>query len=104
MVSAEQRGFDSAWVGDSLLRARVEPLTLLTAAATATERITLGTAALIPAYRNPVHTALVLSSLDLVSEGRIVLGVGGGFPGISEPEFELAGVEISWTNSRDTDE
>ena len=94
VVSAEQRGFDSAWVGDSLLRARVEPLTLLAAAAAATERITLGTAALIPAYRNPVHTALILASLDLVSEGRIVLGVGGGFPGISEPEFELAGVDF----------
>ncbi|WP_218008759.1 LLM class flavin-dependent oxidoreductase [Nocardia jiangxiensis] len=94
VVSAEQRGFDSAWLGDSLLRARVEPLTLLAAAATATERITLGTAALIPAYRNPVHTALVLGSLDLVSQGRIVLGVGAGFPGISEPEFELSGVDF----------
>ncbi|WP_218026981.1 LLM class flavin-dependent oxidoreductase [Nocardia vaccinii] len=94
VVSAEQRGFDSAWVGDSLLRARVEPLTLLAAAAAATERITLGTAALIPAYRNPVHTALVLAALDLLSEGRIVLGVGGGFPGISEPEFELSGVDF----------
>ena len=94
VVSAEQRGFDSAWVGDSLLRARVEPLTLLTAAATATERITLGTAALIPAYRNPVHTALVLTSLDLLSQGRIALGVGAGFPGISEPEFALSGVDF----------
>ncbi|WP_218026001.1 LLM class flavin-dependent oxidoreductase [Nocardia miyunensis] len=94
VVTAEQRGFDSAWVGDSLLRARIEPLTLLAAAATATERIILGTAALIPAYRNPVHTALTLTSLDLLSRGRIVLGVGAGFPGISEPEFELSGVDF----------
>ncbi|WP_319945069.1 LLM class flavin-dependent oxidoreductase [Nocardia macrotermitis] len=94
VVAAEQRGFDSAWVGDSLLRARVEPLTLLAAAATATDRITLGTAALIPAYRNPVHAALTLSSLDLLSRGRLVLGVGAGFPGISEPEFDLSGVRF----------
>jgi alkanesulfonate monooxygenase SsuD/methylene tetrahydromethanopterin reductase-like flavin-dependent oxidoreductase (luciferase family) len=94
VVSAEQRGFDSVWVGDSMARARVEPLTLLAAAATATEHITLGTAALIPAFRNPVHTALVLASLDLLAQGRIVLGVGAGFPGLSEPEFALSGVDF----------
>jgi len=94
VVSAERRGFDSVWVGDSLRRARVEPLTLLAAAAAATERITLGTAVLIPAYRHPVHTALTLASLDLVSQGRLVLGVGAGFPGLSENEFELSGVDF----------
>ncbi len=94
VVRAERLGFDSAWVGDSLLRARVEPLTLLAAAASATERITLGTAALIPAYRHPVQAALTLVSLDLLSEGRLILGVGGGFPGLSEPEFELSGVRF----------
>ncbi|MBF6175234.1 LLM class flavin-dependent oxidoreductase [Nocardia blacklockiae] len=94
VVMAEGLGFDSAWVGDSLMRARVEPLTLLAAAAAATERITLGTAALIPAYRHPVQAALTLASLDLLSRGRLVLGVGAGFPGLSEPEFELSGVRF----------
>ncbi len=94
VVRAERLGFDSAWVGDSLLRARVEPLTLLAAAAATTERITLGTAALIPAYRQPVQTALTLASLDLLTAGRLILGVGGGFPGLSEPEFELSGVRF----------
>ncbi|WP_211339324.1 LLM class flavin-dependent oxidoreductase [Nocardia mexicana] len=94
VVRAERLGFDSVWVGDSLLRARVEPLTMLAAAASVTERITLGTAALIPAYRNPVQAALTLASLDLLSQGRLTLGVGAGFPGISEPEFELSGVRF----------
>ncbi|MBB5918455.1 alkanesulfonate monooxygenase SsuD/methylene tetrahydromethanopterin reductase-like flavin-dependent oxidoreductase (luciferase family) [Nocardia transvalensis] len=94
VVGAERAGFDSVWAGDSLVRARVEPLALLAAAASVTERITLGTAALIPAYRHPVQAALTLASLDLLSEGRLILGVGAGFPGFSEPEFELSGVRF----------
>ncbi|WP_216675882.1 LLM class flavin-dependent oxidoreductase [Nocardia terpenica] len=94
VVGAERRGFDSVWVGDSLLRARIEPLALLAAVSSVTERITLGTAVLIPAYRNPVQAALTIASLDLLAEGRLILGVGGGFPGISEPEFELSGVRF----------
>ncbi|MBU3063634.1 LLM class flavin-dependent oxidoreductase [Nocardia sp. NEAU-G5] len=94
VVTAERQGFDSIWVGDSLRRARIEPLTLLAAAAAVTERITLGTAILMPAYRQPVHTALTIASLDLLSRGRLVLGVGAGFPGLSENEFELSRVEF----------
>lgn len=91
-VRAEKLGFDSVWVGDSLVRARIEPLTLLTAIAQATERITLGTAVLLPAYRHPAQAALTITSLDLVSGGRLVLGVGAGFPRFSEQEFDLVGV------------
>jgi alkanesulfonate monooxygenase SsuD/methylene tetrahydromethanopterin reductase-like flavin-dependent oxidoreductase (luciferase family) len=93
-VRAERDGFDGVWVGDSLVRARVEPLTLLAAITQATERITVGTALLIPAYRHPAHTAVTLSSLDLLSEGRLVVGVGAGFPGFSEQEFDLVGVRF----------
>jgi alkanesulfonate monooxygenase SsuD/methylene tetrahydromethanopterin reductase-like flavin-dependent oxidoreductase (luciferase family) len=94
-VRAERLGFDSVWVGDSLSRARVEPLTLLAAAAQATQRVTLGTAVLIPAYRHPVQAALTISSLDLLSGGRVVIGVGAGFPGLSEHEFDLVGVPFA---------
>lgn len=93
-VRAERDGFDGVWVGDSLVRARVEPLALLAAIAQATERITIGTALLIPAYRHPAHAAVTLSSLDLLAEGRLVVGVGAGFPGFSEPEFDLVGVRF----------
>ncbi|MFI5608715.1 LLM class flavin-dependent oxidoreductase [Amycolatopsis sp. NPDC051903] len=91
---AERLGFDSVWAGDSLVRARVEPLTLLTAVAQATERVTVGTAVLLPAFRHPVQAALTLTSLDLISGGRLVVGVGAGFPGFSEPEFNLVGVRF----------
>ncbi|QYN23063.1 LLM class flavin-dependent oxidoreductase [Amycolatopsis sp. DSM 110486] len=91
---AERLGFDSVWAGDSLVRARAEPLTLLTAVAQATERVTVGTAALLPAFRQPVQAALTISTLDQLSGGRLVLGLGAGFPGFSEPEFDLVGVRF----------
>ncbi|MEV3963123.1 LLM class flavin-dependent oxidoreductase [Nocardia sp. NPDC050193] len=99
-VEAERLGFDSVWAGDSLVRARIEPLTLLAAIARATEHVTLGTAVLMPAYRHPVHAAVTLSSLDLLSEGRLVVGVGAGFPGFSEKELELVGVDFRTRFSR----
>ncbi|NKY87458.1 LLM class flavin-dependent oxidoreductase [Nocardia veterana] len=92
-ATAEGMGFDSVWLGDSLSRARIEPLTILAAAAAMTERITLGTAALMPAYRHPVHAAATLASLDQLASGRLILGVGAGFPELSRAEFDLVGVD-----------
>ncbi|HLG87545.1 MAG TPA: LLM class flavin-dependent oxidoreductase [Alphaproteobacteria bacterium] len=76
-VEAEKLGYDSVWVGDSLTaRPRHEPLTLLAGVAARTARVTLGTAVLLPALRNPVLLAHQVATLDQVSEGRLVLGVG----------------------------
>ena len=87
-------GFDSVWVGDSLLaRPRHEPLTLLAAVAGAVDSIELGTAVLLPALRNPVVLAHQLATLDQVSEGRLIVGAGiaGDNPAIRH-EFAAAGV------------
>jgi alkanesulfonate monooxygenase SsuD/methylene tetrahydromethanopterin reductase-like flavin-dependent oxidoreductase (luciferase family) len=74
---AEALGFDSVWVGDSLLaRPRHEPLTLLAGVAGRVPRVELGTAVLLPALRNPVLLAHQVATLDQVSEGRLILGVG----------------------------
>ena len=74
---AEGLGYDSVWVGDSLLaRPRHEPLTLLAGVAGRTTDIALGTAILLPALRNPVVMAHQISTLDQVSEGRTIIGVG----------------------------
>ena len=74
---AEDLGFDSIWVGDSILaRPRHEPLTLLSAVAARTRRAELGTAVLLPALRNPVVLAHGIATLDQISEGRFILGVG----------------------------
>lgn len=80
-VEAEDLGYDSVWANDSILTPRVEALTVLTAAATLTERVTVGTATLMPVTRRPVNAAHSLASLDLLSGGRLVVGVGAGFPG-----------------------
>ena len=91
---AEGLGFDSVWVGDSLLaRPRHDPLTLLAAAATRTQKVQLGTAVFLPALRNPVVLAHQLATLDQISEGRLVLGAGiaSDVPNI-RAEFVAAGV------------
>ena len=91
---AERLGFDSIWVGDSLLaRPRHDPLTLLAAVAARTRKAELGTAVLLPALRNPVVLAQQVATLDRISEGRFILGVGiaTDVPNI-RAEFEAAGV------------
>jgi len=99
-VEAERLGFDSVWVGDTLARAPIDPLTLLGAIATSTERVTLGTAALLAALRDPILTASAITTLDLLSVGRVTLAVGAGFAGRSEVEFEWAGVPWPARKSR----
>jgi alkanesulfonate monooxygenase SsuD/methylene tetrahydromethanopterin reductase-like flavin-dependent oxidoreductase (luciferase family) len=77
--SAEHAGYDSVWAGDSLLaRPRGEPLTLLAAVAGATTKVKLGTAVLLPLLRHPLSLAHALSTLDRISEGRLIVGVGPG--------------------------
>jgi len=91
---AEELGYHSVWAGDSLVaRPRHEPLTLLTAIAAQTSRITVGTAVLLPALRHPVAMAHQVATLDRISEGRLVLGVGvaADTPAI-RAEFAAAGV------------
>ncbi len=89
---AEALGFASLWAGDSLRRARYEALTVLGAVAAATERVTLGTAALMAAFRQPLNAAASLATLDALSGGRLVVTAGAGFPGLSADEMALVGV------------
>ena len=91
---AEKQGYDSVWVGDSLLaRPRHEPLAMLAAIAARTKTIELGTAVLLPALRNPVVLAHLAATVDQISEGRLILGVGiaSDLPNV-RAEFEAAGV------------
>lgn len=91
---AERLGFDSVWAGDSLTaRPRFDPLTLLAAVAASTESVTVGTAALTATLRHPLLAAQTLATLDQVAEGRLVVGLGAGFPyPASEAEFAAVGV------------
>ena len=94
-VRAETLGFASLWANDSLLSPRIEALTMLAAVAPVTERVMLGTAALLPVLRRPVQAAQALASLDLLSGGRLTLAVGAGFPGqFGKPLYALS--EVPW--------
>ena len=91
---AEALGFSSVWVGDSLTaRPRHEPLTLLAAVAARTRRVALGTAVLLPALRHPLLLAHAVATVDRISEGRLILGVGiAADTPATRKEFESAGV------------
>ncbi len=93
---AEDRGFDSVWCGDSVLaRPRLEALSTLSAIAGRTKRVKLGTAVFLPALRNPVILANEVANLDIVSQGRVILGVGiaSKTPAV-EKEFNACGVSF----------
>src|SRR5215475_13478386 len=88
-VRAEALGYESVWVSDHVVvpHANVvnfgetvfDPLVTLGVIAGATRRVQLGTTVLIVPYRNAVVTAKMVSSLDALSGGRVVLGVGAGW-------------------------
>lgn len=108
---AEALDFDSVWVGDHIILPRhvqsfypyspdgvspfdpdepyCEPLSALHFLAGCTQRVRLGTDVLILPYRHPVLTAKVLATLDVLSGGRVILGVGAGW---MREEFEALGL------------
>lgn len=74
----EEIGLQSMWTIDRIAYDNLEPLTILAAAAGATEKIRLGTSVLLPALRHPALLAKIVATLDFISNGRITLGVGFG--------------------------
>ncbi|MFQ5829498.1 MAG: LLM class flavin-dependent oxidoreductase [Candidatus Methylomirabilia bacterium] len=88
----ETLGFDSIWCGDhvSFYNPLYESLTLLAAYSGVTQRVKLGTAVFLLALRHPATVAKVTSTLDVLSGGRLVFGVGLG--GEYPKEFEACGV------------
>jgi alkanesulfonate monooxygenase SsuD/methylene tetrahydromethanopterin reductase-like flavin-dependent oxidoreductase (luciferase family) len=91
---AEQLGFEAIWAGDGpLARPRHDPLIMLTALAARTERVVLATGVLLGALRPALLLAQATSTLDQISEGRFVLGLGAGFPfPETQRQFEAVGV------------
>jgi len=92
---AEALGFESVWAWDHILLG-VEPsfpildsVTMLGALAARTTRIKLGTGVLVLPLRNPVVAAKALGSLDVISGGRLILGVAAGW---YAREFDAVGV------------
>ena len=96
----EKSGLDSIWVGDHIAFhiPVIESLSLLSFCAAATERIELATGVLLLPLRNPTLTAKMTGTIDMLSNGRLILGVGvgGEFP----PEFEAVGSPIAERGAR----
>ena len=95
-VECEQAGINSVWVGDSVTaKPRLEPITVLSSIAVVTSSVRLGTAVLLGAQRHPVSLAHAASSLDIISGGRLSLGmgVGGAFNESQRNEWMNLGID-----------
>lgn len=102
---AEDVGFDSLWVGDHLLyrrpgeppRAPWEAWSLLSALAAVTSRVELGPFVACALFHNPAMLAKKAATIDEISGGRLVLGLGAGW---HEPEFTAYGFPFDHRVSR----
>src|SRR5581483_5844615 len=98
---AEAAGFSSLGVIDRLVFANYDPLIALAGAAAVTPRIRLITAVLLIPYRNTAVLAKQVASLDRLSGGRLVLGIGiGGRP----DDFEASRTELRGRGRRAADQ
>ena len=91
--AAEELGYDSIWAGDhiSYRNPILDVVVALSTFAAVTERITLGAGIVLLPLRHPSVVAKEFASLDYVSRGRVILGVGVG--GEGEKDFEAVGVD-----------
>ena len=94
-IEAERVGFDSVWVTDHLIqrddrgeRGPWEAWSLVSALAAVTTRVEIGTLVLCTSFRNPAHLAKMADTVETISEGRLILGIGAGW---NEPEYVAFG-------------
>jgi probable F420-dependent oxidoreductase len=103
-LQAEERGFDGVFFGDRMLASvghgdrniysstHTDLMTTLTAMAARTERVHLGSLVMVLPFRHPVPLAKATASLDLLSHGRLIFGVGSGW---NADEFAALGLSRS---------
>jgi alkanesulfonate monooxygenase SsuD/methylene tetrahydromethanopterin reductase-like flavin-dependent oxidoreductase (luciferase family) len=96
---ADQLGFDTVWLAEhhfSHYGVAGSPLLMGAAIAERTERIKIGTAVLVLPFYNPLRLAEEIATLDVISQGRVVIGCGRGYQPV-----EFAGFGIDPEESRD---
>lgn len=106
---AESAGFDSVWVSDHLFldwgkyggstepQGALECWTTMSALVAATREVRVGSMALCNDFRNPALLAKMIATLDLLSEGRVDVGIGAGW---YEPEYAAAGIDFDPPGAR----
>ena len=103
--SIESLGFDSLWFADHLLmkvpnhepQGAWEAMSILAALAATTNRLTLAPFVAATAYRNPTLTAKIAETIDEISGGRFILGLGSGW---ARPEYDAFGYPFDHRASR----
>jgi len=121
--AADEYGYDSIWITDHIVLPKatmstypyaadgkwdleaaqhyLEPLTVLSYLAGITERPAIGSSVLVLPYRNPLLVAKMVATLDVLSKGRVILGVGVGW---MEEEFRALGLTTFHDRGAVTDE
>jgi probable F420-dependent oxidoreductase len=111
LQAVERCGFESAWTGEHVVAidpqvppspiapdfSMVDTVAALSFAAAATKRILLGSGIILLAQRNPVVLAKELASIDVLSQGRLLVGVGVGYV---EGEFQALGIPYEERGAR----
>jgi probable F420-dependent oxidoreductase len=114
---SERLGFDSVWVHDHVVMPSgvtsrylyndsgdspfnvdqyiYDPLVVMAAIGARTSRVRIGTSVLVVPYRNPLVLAKQLSTIDRISHGRVVLGIGVGW---MREEFDALGIDHLWAD------
>ncbi len=122
-TKADELGFDHIWVNDHIILPHsiaprypysesgdppfarelpwCEPLAAMGFLAGCTKNVKIGTLVLVVPYREPILTAKILSTLDFMSNGRIILGAGVGW---MEEEFKVLGLDTYRQRGKVTDE
>lgn len=111
---AEELGYESLWVGEHVVapsprvppspidptHPMLDPMVALAFIAAVTKRVKIATGIVILPQRNPLVLAKQVASLDVLSEGRLLLGLGVGY---LEPEFRAIGVPLEDRGRRSTE-
>ena len=100
---AEAAGYDSLWVTEGLAnqKAALDPVVTMMCIAQGTTRATVGSSVILLPLRTPAIFAKEIASLDVLSRGRVVLGVGVGASSLSNPaDFRAGGVDPSERGAR----
>jgi probable F420-dependent oxidoreductase len=100
---AEAMGYDSVWATEGLVNEQpaLDPLVAIAGFAFGTTRVAIGSCVLLSPLRNPIILAKQIASLDVLSSGRVVLGIGVGGSPLSNPDaYRALGIAMHERGAR----